>query len=65
MGTFDLDLVNRFTEGVIAHGEEILLPTERTRSRRHFSEARWRMTLQVNTPGETSVAHGEVERGGL
>ena len=38
MGTFDLGLVNRFTEGVIAHGEEIFLPTERLRSRRHFSD---------------------------
>ena len=49
MGTFDLGLVNRFTEGVIAHGEEILLPTERTPSRRHFSETRQRTTLQVNS----------------
>ena len=40
MGTFDLGLVNRFTEGVIAHGEEIFLPAERMRSRRHFSETR-------------------------
>ena len=63
MGTFDLDLVNRLTERVTAHGEERFLPTDRLSVASALFRTRLLTKLQVKAPGETSAAPGEVERG--
>ena len=49
MGIFDLGLVNRFTERVIAHGEEIFLPTDRPSVASALFRTKRLTKLQVNS----------------
>ena len=63
MGIFDLDLVNRLTERVTAHNEERFLPNDCLSVASALLRPKPLTRFQVEAPGETSAAYGEVERG--